>query len=127
MIGENVPEGFLKLEDRRLLTEYVDQYIELRRHLFAKHIKTLSRQERKQLKQGTHPSQSHKFADQAQPFATALEKEMKGMGYECRVTLGWNQMDLIVLDCDFDFAPENTDALPWLFRGLEIKYSWPST
>jgi hypothetical protein len=104
----------------------ITEYGELRQHLFAKHIKTLSRQERREFKQGTHPSQSHRFADRAEPFVALLREHLADLGFPGKVCLGWYHMDRIVLSADLDEDPgERQRELPWLFRGFEIKYNWP--
>lgn len=127
MEGENVPRDFTKSEDSVALSKWMEQYCELRRHLFKKHIKSLSHEEQSQFKRGIHPSQSHSFADRAEPFAAALKEEMEGKGSSCEVRLGWYHMDRIVLICDLVHAPDVPENLPWLFRGFEIKYDWPMT
>jgi hypothetical protein len=116
--SENVDPGE---RDRRL-----NEYCELRQHLFAKHIKTLSRVERRELYQGTHPSQSHQFAERALPFVALLQEHLASLGFPSTVCLGAYHMERIVLSADLDTDPRDRKReLPWLFRGFEIKYHWP--
>ena len=93
---------------------------------FAKHLKTLSDEEQLQFKQGTHPSQSHRFDDRAQPFVALLQEHLANLGFPAKVCLGMYHMDRIVLSADLEADPgERRSELPWVFRGFEIKYSWP--
>ena len=125
MNGENVPMGFIKEPDPVLRDKYIRQYGELRRHLYAKHVATLPREEQRAINDGCHPSQSHRFADDAQPYCEQLERHLRTLGLDVAdVHLGWYHMDRIVLTAE---TPEHLDAgrfreLPWLFQGFEVKY-----
>ncbi len=126
MAAESVPMGFIKEPDPRLRDKYIRQYGELRRHLYAKHVATLSSDDQQAIKDGCHPSQSHRFADAAQPYCELLERHLVSLGLNVSdVHLGWYHMDRIVLSVE---TPEQLDVsrftkLPWLFQGFEIKYS----
>ncbi len=125
MVGENVPMGFANEPDPILRDKYIRQYGELRRHLYAKHVATLSSDDQQAINDGCHPSQSHRFADDAQPYCERLEQHLVSLGLDVSdVHLGWYHMDRIVLCVE---TPEQLDAsrfreLPWLFQGFEIKY-----
>ena len=125
MTGENVPVGFINEPDPILRDKYIWQYGELRRHLYARHVVTLSRDEQHAINAGCHPSQSHRFADRAQLYCELLESHLVSLGLDVsEVHLGWYHMDRIVLTVE---TPEQLDASsykrrPWLFQGFEIKY-----
>jgi hypothetical protein len=124
--GEGLTEPVFKIADLVERDRRIAEYGELRQHLFAKHIKTLSREERRKFKEGTHPSQSHRFADRAEPFVGLLREHLGSLGFPSEVCLGWYHMDRIVLTADLHDDPgERQHELPWLFRGFEIKYNWP--
>lgn len=124
--GEGLTVGVVKIADPVERDRRITEYGELRQHLFAKHIKTLTRDEQRQFKQGKHPSQGHRFADRAQPFVPLLHEHLASLGFSNKVCLGWYHMDRIVLSAELDEDPgERKRELPWLFSGFEIKYTWP--
>jgi hypothetical protein len=124
--GEGLKDPFSPNADPAERNRRITEYGELRQHLFAKHIKTLSPEEQRQFQEGTHPSQSHGFADRAEPFVALLREHLANLGFPSKVCLGWYHMDRIVLSADLDADPgEGQRELPWLFRGFEIKYNWP--
>lgn len=126
MTGENVPMGFIKEPDPILRNKYIRHYGELRRHLYAKHVATLSHDDQQAINDGCHPSQSHRFADVAQQYCELLRHHLVSHGLDVSdVQLGWYHMDKIVLTVE---TPKQLDAgkfrkLPWLFQGFEIKYT----
>ena len=125
MEGEGVPH-LKNVADPRLRDKYTQQYNELRLHLYEKHIATLTVEEQDQFAKGTHPSQSHRFADRAKPFAAELQRLLETKGLTCTVEVGFQQMDRIVLSVDLPGDPgQRRNELPWLFRGFEVKYSRP--
>jgi len=124
MAGEKVPEGFVSLDNEELRDRYITEYGELRRHLFAQHAATLSPEDQRKLKEGTHPSQSHSFAADAEPFRQLLSDYLRSRGIvPDEIVLGWYHMDRIVLTVYFDSShiPDRTQ-LPWLFQGFEVFY-----
>lgn len=126
--GEDLTESLPQIADPAERDRRFNEYCELRQHLFAKHIRTLSREERRAFQQGKHPSQSHRFADRAEPFVASLRKHLGSLGFASKVGLGWYHMDRIVLWAELDEDPgERQRELPWLFRGFEIKYRWPQS
>jgi hypothetical protein len=123
--GEGLTTSIVQIADPVERDRRITEYGELRRHLFANHAKTLSVAEQRQLKEGPHPSQSHSFAERAQPFAIFLREYLAHLGFNAQVSLGWYHMDRIVLYANLSEDPKERHAeLPWLFRGFEIKYSW---
>jgi hypothetical protein len=126
MEGENVPPLFLSIADEELRGKYIKQFGELRRHLFAKHLATLTPEEQAQFEKDEHPSQHHAFADRAKPIAEEFERELRRLGFVAKVELGWYHLDRIVFSASLETTPtpEERDRLPWLFRGFEAKYFW---
>ena len=125
VLGEGVPEGFVKLEDEKLRNKYITEYGELRRHLFAQHVTTLPEAEQKKLDEGTHPSQSHAFAEDAEPYRQTLCEHLKSFGLEpLKITLGFYHCDRIVLSVDVEesIGNEKLKKRPWLFQGFEVFY-----
>jgi hypothetical protein len=124
MEGENVPADFMSIADDELRDMYITQFGELRRHLFAQHLATLTPEEQREFEEGEHPSQSHAFADRAQPVAEEFQRELQRLGYAARVELGWYHFDRIVLTVLLAEWPtaEEREHLPWLFRGYEALY-----
>ena len=125
MVGERVPENFFRLEDPALRDKYITEYGELRRHLFEKHIRTLPETEQELFKTGRHPSESHRFAAQAEPYAERLQRHLESLGEKvAAVRIGFYHCDRIVLSVDLEPRPRAIDleTLPWLFEGFEIKY-----
>jgi hypothetical protein len=124
MAGENVPEAFLSVADSELRDKYIREFGELRRHLFAQHLATLTPAERAQFENDEHPSQHHAFADRAKPIAEEFERELRDLGFAATVELGWYHFDRIVFSVSFASppTPEERERLPWLYRGFEAKY-----
>lgn len=126
MSGEDIPNGFAHEPDPELRDRYIRQYGELRRHLYARHMLTLSAEDQTAINDGHHPSQSHRFADDALPYCELLQRHLESLGLTVTdVQLGWYHMDRIVLSVE---TPEILNAarfrtLPWLFQGFEVKYT----
>ena len=124
MAGENVPQGFVSLDDAELRDQYITEYGELRRQLFAKHATTLSPDDQRKLKNGTHPSQSHSFAAEAEPFCQLLNDHLRSLGIvPVEIVLGCYHLDRIVLTVYLDDLSDSGDTkAPWLFQGFEVFY-----
>ena len=125
MAGEGIPQGFVHEPDPVLRDGYIRQYGELRRHLYDKHVLTLPADARLAIEEGRHPSQSHRFAEEALPYCGLLRDHLESLGFRVTdVHLAWGQCDLIKLSVEI---PETLDdvqrrSLPWLFQGFEVKY-----
>ncbi len=105
----------------------ITEYGELRRHLFAKHLKTLPAEVQRDFKQGTHPSQRHEFAGRAEPFVALLREHLASLGFRSVVCLAQYHLDRIVLSVDLGTDPGERQAeLPWFFNGFEVKYQRPT-
>jgi hypothetical protein len=124
--GEGLTDPLFKIADPAERDRRITEYGELRQHLFALHIKTLTPQEQREIKEGAHPSQRHCFADRAEPFVALLQEHLASLGFQSKVLLGYYHLDRIVLSADLENDPsERQHELPRLFRGFEIKYYWP--
>ena len=101
-----------------------DEYGELRGHLFAKHVATLTTADQQKLNDGKHPSQSHALASDAEPYCTLLDSHLKTLGVNARkIELGCYHMDRIVLTVTLDDSESELGRkLPWLFQGFEVFY-----
>jgi len=125
MIGENIPSGFTQEPDPILRDKYIQQYGELWRHLYAKHVSTLPVDDQVAIKEGRHPSQSHRYADDAAPYCEPLKDHLESLGLNVsEVAIGWYHFDRIVLAVE---TPEKIDFgrledLPSFFQGFEVKY-----
>ena len=99
------------------------EYGELERFLFAKHLASLPEAEQQEYRAGTHPSQSHRFRDRAQPTARQLQEELASRGYAAKVEIGFYHIDRIVLYAELSRWPseEEWPSWPWFFRGFEVK------
>jgi hypothetical protein len=125
--GEGLTGPIAQISDPAERDRRIAEYGELRQHLFAEHIKALTEEVQHQFAEGTHPSQSHRFAEQAQPFADSLREDLASLGFPANVSLGWYHLDRIVLSADLLTDPgERRSELPWLHHGFEVKYHWPS-
>jgi hypothetical protein len=126
-VGERIASPLSQIADPAERDRRITEYGELRQHLFAEHIKALSAEEQRQFEAGTHPSQSHRFAEQAEPFACELRESLDRLGFPAEVVVGLYHLDRIVLSADLQANPgERESELPWLFKGFEVKYNWPS-
>lgn len=103
--GEGLTEPLIRIADPVEREYRIKQYADLRRHLFAKHIKTLSREEQRQFREGSHPSQQHRFAKRAEPFAALLQEHLTSLGIPSVVCLGLYHMDRIILRADLPGDP----------------------
>jgi hypothetical protein len=126
--GENVPSKFVSLSDPILREKYITQYGELRRHLFAKHLATLSRVDQDKFQAGKHPSQSHSFSEDAEPYCHLLDEHLRSRGiFADEIELGWYHTDRIVLTVYLDESNVGyaDGKAPWLFKGFEVLYCPP--
>ena len=125
-VGENVPERFAFLDDSLERDRWINQYAELRRHLFDEHIKTLPLDEQRQIREGSHPSQCHSKVADAKPYGDRLVLHLADLGYTARCGVGLYHMDRMVLFAELDHEPnmqEYGKLLPFYFDGFEVKYS----
>ena len=100
------------------------QFEELRTHLWKRHLNRLSSGERKQIKQGTHPSQSHKRIDEAKAIYEEFRARLAGLPYVAEVTMVARQTDPVTLrvrlsqDVGWRVWQEH---IPPFYRGFEVQ------
>jgi hypothetical protein len=104
------------------------QLEELREHLWKVHVKLLTRDERKQLQQGNHPSQSHTRIDQAKPIFDEFRLRVSPLPYVSDVTMVARHTPedgiLIRLKVAHDVSWHVwRQHIPTFFRGFEVLVS----
>lgn len=128
-LGESVPKEF-GLEygsGRRPDYEiYMNQYCELRQHLFNEHVKTLPKDIQTQLRRRKHPSQSHSKVHQAEPILQRLKDVLSGMEFVKDVSIKTAQMDLVQFDVILANEPtiEQAEMIPEFIEGYIINIAW---
>lgn len=122
--AEGLVGPLVNIADEAERERRIHEFGELKRFLFAKHLATLTPEERRQFEKGDHPSQTHSFADRAKPVAEEFRRELQQFGVVARVDLGWYHLDRIVLSVALAENPtaEEYEQLPQFFRGFEAKY-----
>lgn len=104
----------------------IDALAAIRQRLAARHIRSLSREQRAAFAVGNHPSQSHRFADAATPYASRLTDHLAGIGIQASVSTALYHYDRIVLIAELALDPgDRLHTFPALFQGFEIKYDRP--
>lgn len=121
--GERIPTPITAIQDTKLRDRYIEQFAELRRHLFDQHIKSLPKRERDLLACGQHPSQSHSRAKDAEPYAKRLFEAVRHLGCVESVKLGAYHMDRLVLNVMVlrELTRQELAELPDFFGGFEVK------
>jgi hypothetical protein len=96
---------------------------ELRKHLWKRHLKELTRNERDQIKDGTHPSLSHKGFDAAKPIFEEFRSSIASQPFVEEVTMVTQHMKPIIFrvkvarDASWRVWQEH---IPPFFRGFEV-------
>jgi hypothetical protein len=131
MHGECVPNGFgadYGSGRRPDFGVYVDQYCDLRQHLFDKHVRTLPDEIQKQLKSGQHPSQSHEKIKQAEPVLQRLKEILSGLDFIKDVSIKNGQMGFVQFDVTLKKEPifEQAEMVPEYFEGYVVNTRWTS-
>lgn len=115
--------GNPKLEAR--LQRQVDQ---LRKHLWKKHLARLTPEERKQIKLGTHPSQSPKLIDQARIIFEEFRSRLAHLPFLAEVSMVPRHMDRPVfrvkLSQDVGWRVWQ-EHIPPFYRGFEVLIALP--
>lgn len=83
---ENIT-SFRHPENPRLEAKLRRQFEELRRHLWRKHLRQLTPEERKEIKEGRHPSQSHKRIEQAKPIFEEFRTKVGSLAFVAEVSM----------------------------------------
>jgi len=112
---------------RKLIDLRVNRWAKRRQREFNAHLLTLSNEEQRQLAEGSHNSQSHDRADNAQATAEQFQEELLKLGISATVEIGYYHLNRLVLTVDLLHPPKNIKALPRFFHGYEVKYSLPET
>jgi hypothetical protein len=126
--GEHLPKDWIKFPDTEKRKNWFSQLAELKQHLWNRHIASLTEAEQNEFQNRTHPSLSHKFRDRAQPFTVEFQNHLASLGYKSEVKIIFGQMDRLLLHATLDKTPPNRlRGVPWLFRGFELRYTFPDT
>jgi len=96
---------------------------QLREHLWKRHLKELTRDERNQIKTGTHPSQSHKGFEMAKPIFEEFRSRVAAHPFVEEVTMVTQHMKPIVFRVKV--ARGSTwrvwqEHIPPFYRGFEV-------
>jgi hypothetical protein len=127
--GESVPKGFAveygsgRRPDFKV---YVDQFCELRQHLFDKHLKTLPDEIQEQLKTRQHPSQSHSRIKEAEPVLQTLKDILAGLDFVEDVSIKNAQLGLLQFNVTLKSEPtlEQAEMIPEYLEGYIINTVW---
>jgi len=126
LISRGVQQSFTQIKDARQRAEQFDRYSEVKEKFYRLHLRSLSKDEQRAFRDGTHPSQSHDRFRMAEPMTTQLQSHLSNIGVKSNVCLGTYHMERIVLSVDLANEPTALRGqLPWLFHGYEVKYGWP--
>ena len=122
---ENI-RSFRHPENPELEKRLTRQLEELRKHLWKKHLAQLSPEERKQIKKGDHPSQSHMRIDQAKPIFDEFRLRVQPLPYVSDVTMVARQMHADGIVIRLKLAQDVSwrvwrEHIPTFFRGFEIQ------
>lgn len=96
---------------------------QLRDHLWKRHLKSLSRDEREQIKSGTHPSLSHKGFEMAKPIFEEFRSRVASYPFIEEVTMVTQHMKPIIFrvkvarDATWRVWQEH---IPPFYRGFEV-------
>jgi hypothetical protein len=123
--GEHVPIPILQIKDQALRDKYLQQCGELWAHLFSKSLKALPKREREMFANGTHPSQSHRYADAAKPYLAAFREQLPDLDEIHGVELAFLQGDKIGFLVMYKRSPGQMVLWrkPMYYRGFEVRYS----
>lgn len=119
---ENIT-SFWHPENPRLEVRLQRQLKELREHLWKRHIRRLSAEERKQLKSGTHPSLSHKGFETAKPIFEEFRSRVAAHPFVEEVTMVTQHMKPIIFRVKV--ARKTSwrvwqEFIPPFYRGFEV-------
>jgi hypothetical protein len=122
--AEGLVGPLIKIANESERERRLHEFGELERYLFAKHLASLPEAEQKAYQAGTHPSQSHRFRDQALPIAKQLQNELLQRGYTAKVEIGFYHLDRIIFWAELSHWPteEEWPDWPWFYCGFQVKY-----
>jgi len=119
---ENIT-SFWHPENPRLEARLQRHLRELREHLWKRHMRRLTREERKQLKEGSHPSLSHKGFETAKPVFEEFRLRVAAHPFVEEVTMVTQHMKPIIFRVKV--ARSATwrvwqEHIPPFYRGFEV-------
>src|SRR5438067_2372593 len=116
--AEGVPLPLHQIADPAERGRRQPEYTELRRYLFVTHLAGLPEEEQQAFREGRHPSQSHDFAEAAEPVAEQLRGELASRGITAEVSVARYLDGRTVLDVFLPAPPDGQwpDDLSF-FRG----------
>jgi hypothetical protein len=123
LIGEKIPSPFTAIRDRKRFDEVMNQYGELRQHLYEEHLKTLTTEQQIRIQSGKHPSQDHRLGQAALPHAQALAEKLKHLQFVATVGVGTYHGNRNVLDVfvdGVDLLNPQLLGIPDFFEGFEV-------
>jgi len=110
-------------ENPKLEAKLNRQRDELRKHLWKRHLSRLTREERKELKRGTHPSQSPRHIERARLIFEEFNARMSLLPYVAEVTMVTRHMNLttfrVKLSHDVGWRVWQ-EQIPPFYRGFEV-------
>ena len=119
---ENIT-SFWHPENPRLEAKLQRQLRQLRNHLWKRHLRHLTREERKQLKDGTHPSLSHKGFEAAKPVFEEFRGLVAVHPFVEEVTMVTQHMKPIVFRVKVSRGSTWRiwqEKIPPFYRGFEV-------
>jgi hypothetical protein len=127
LVAEGCPRNFVKHPDAAVRNRWIDRLGEIRQTIYNRHLQSLDDNERRLIETANHPSQSWRFAAEAEPFAPQLRDRLRARGHEADVSIGYYQCDRIVLSAELPAPIPESELwkLPAYFHGFEIKYCFP--
>ena len=123
MVGESIPSPFSTIDDLEERSRMMDEFGELRKHLFEQHLKTLSSEQQQALRDGRHPSQDHKLTLQAKRFADALAEKLKVLPCVHEVSVAnyhFNRNVINVYVVGVGLLDPKLFVIPDFFEGFEV-------
>ncbi len=100
-------------------------FVDQRDQALENHIKSLSSTEQEFFETGTHPSFSHSFRSDAEPYATALDKDLRDQCLKAAVSIGLFHGDEIVLNVELNEnefkAADIVKRIPLFYHGFKVK------
>src|SRR4051812_20563600 len=119
--AEDVPYPLTLIVDSTERARRQQEYRELWRYLFVKHLATLPEGEQQAFRNRLHPSQSHDLAEAAEPVAELLRGELAARGIVAEVSVARYCDGRTVLDVllpEWPLAGQWPDDLSF-FRGFD--------
>ena len=123
-MANGIEEDFHQIADSEERNKQIKLFEKFRWNAFQGHLDTLSSAERNAFKSRSHPSQSHKFKEQAQAVLEELKEEVAEFSFVKDIKLGLYHGDRIVFSIELNEGSDFEECykkLPWLYKGFETK------